>query len=113
MTKHITYLEPVIREVMMTKAVTRNDYKKLIFEIWEKEGLHLTPEQEQLISQLTPPESITRCARKIWETGDLLPNQTTRVTRRKRQQEIKSEMTYIYDDQGNKYQTTVNRGYYR
>lgn len=59
----------------------RNNDKYLMLDIWESEGLFLTPEQERKFMRVSSAESITRARRKIQESGEFLADKSVQLKR--------------------------------
>ena len=61
---------PTVEEVLKEQPITRVDDKRLILEVWKKEGLQLGDMREAFIlTACSTPESITRARRKMQEDG--------------------------------------------
>lgn len=64
-------VEAVLRDIPISRASD----KKLIVEVWKRQGLSLSKEQEDaILGPCLTPESITRCRRKMQEDGFYKPS---------------------------------------
>jgi hypothetical protein len=87
----MTLEQSLIRLMDNNKLLRAND-RLLMIEQWRREGLELTPEQEQKFMQVSSSESIRRTRQKINERGLCLPDQNTREYRQRKAQEVKTEI---------------------
>lgn len=93
-------LEQSLIELMTPNKLLRAKDRLLILEQWRREGLELTPAQEQKFMQVSSPESIRRTRQKIQERGLCLPDNTTTAHRQAKASKIRnavrSEKAPIY-----------------
>lgn len=87
---------------MTANKLLRAKDKMLQLAQWRKEGLILTPEQEQKFMEVSSPESIRRTRQKIQERGLCMPDSTTTAYRQakanKIKQAVRREKTPIYKE---------------
>lgn len=57
-----------VYDVLYRYPTTRDSDKLLLLEVWETQGLILSPEQQQKFMGVATAESVTRARRKIQET---------------------------------------------
>jgi hypothetical protein len=63
-----------VETVLDEHPETRGDNRFLLFRVWERQGLQLTPEQWEMVSRLRQPETIRRTRAKLQnEDGRFLP----------------------------------------
>jgi len=87
----MTLEQSLIRLMENNKLLRAND-RLLMIEQWRKEGLELTPEQEQKFMQVSSSESIRRTRQRIQERGLCLPDDRTIAYRQRKAQEVKTEI---------------------
>lgn len=90
--------EPIkqkVESVLGTHMQARSNDKKLILEVWKKEGLPINWEFEQafLGRDVSSPESVRRTRQKLQESGQYLAPKPVREARAKLEQETRQEMT--------------------
>jgi hypothetical protein len=54
-----------IEQVLAADPETRADNRVLLFRVWERQGLRLTPEQWETVRRLGQPETIRRVRAKL------------------------------------------------
>jgi len=95
-------VKPTVERILREKPATRNSYHVLYKEVMASKGLYLTDEQIEIFLTRVPSfESVSRCARKIWEEGNYLPDDDVRAKRRETQEEYRHEMVKKYTFTGN------------
>lgn len=55
----------VIAEVLSERPDTRTSVLRLLFAVWERQGLSLSPAQRKVVDHLIQPETIRRASRKM------------------------------------------------
>ena len=83
--------QKVIGLLTENKLLRAND-KMLMLEFWKREGLELTPHQQQVFMQVTSPETIRRNRQKIQERGLCMPDDKTYNYRQSKAEEIRLEI---------------------
>ena len=81
--KLFSNVRPVILECLKNSQSARNDQKELIRQVWEKYGLHLTPEQTKIYKDLPSAETIRRETQRIQNTERLYRPGKKTIKRRK------------------------------
>lgn len=81
-----------VHSVLSNNIATRSNDKLLMLDIWELEGLRLSPEQRQAFMHVTSSETITRTRRKIQESGKFLANEQTAQARREAEYQVFNEV---------------------
>lgn len=67
-------VKDVVEEVLTDDPTARIDNRRLVLEVWDRYGLHLSPKQWELLKRLPQPETIRRHRAKIQnEEGRLRP----------------------------------------
>jgi len=81
----------VVEETLRDYPQTRGSDKRLILEVWQKEGLILSQEQEDFISAMcSSPESITRVRRKVNEGGLYRPTRDIEYQRKAEEEKVRN-----------------------
>lgn len=87
-------VKPTVERILRDKPATRNSYHELYKEVMAAKGLYLTDQQiEVFLTKVPSFESVSRCARKIWEEGKYLPDDDVRAKRREVEQEYRQEFS--------------------
>lgn len=64
--KQFKDVEDIVFQVLKECPETRDNPKKLCLEVWERQGLHLTPQQRFFFLKCYSSESIVRAGR-LWQ----------------------------------------------
>lgn len=65
------YVTELVQEVVKEHPEAIDNKKILVTKVWEKQGLYLSDEQIELLFKVSTPETVTRCLRKLIETGEV------------------------------------------
>ena len=84
-------IETIVKSVLRDNKETRNSDKRLLIEIWKKQGLHLTEEQERMFMKCASPESIRRSRQRIQELGFYKSYEPVRQARLFEQEQLRRE----------------------
>lgn len=69
MLNKIKTIKELVREILKDNPQTRDDDWKLVFKVWEAQGLMLNKKQQELFKECAIPDSITRIRRELQEAG--------------------------------------------
>jgi hypothetical protein len=58
----------LVQHVLKANREARSDALKTLFDVWEAEGLELTPAQRRMLPRLTKPATVLRTRARCLET---------------------------------------------
>lgn len=90
-----------VKSILTKYPQTRGDDMELIIKSWEDQGVSFTESQKRIIRKCYSPETLTRCRRKIQETGQLRPAKPIEDKRLFLETEYRKEFKqqkYIFED---------------
>ena len=87
--KELKFTHSFVRNILKEIPETRNSDRRLMLEVWERGGLHLTDHQKYLFMRLPSAESIRRARQKIQESGVFLADDSVKQERLFQEKEIR------------------------
>jgi hypothetical protein len=94
MLKQIVAVKDAVEEVLREDKFSRDSDMHLILEVWKREGLEVTEEQEKFIKNVcSPTESITRVRRRLQEEGYYKASPAIKAEREAQQQNVRQHFS--------------------
>lgn len=90
--EEIKTAETFVKTVLRDCPETRGSDKKLLIETWERQGLHLTPEQVNIFMKCLPAETITRARREVQAAGWYRPSEGVQQFRMFAHEDVKKNL---------------------
>ena len=88
-------IETIVKSILRDNKETRNSDKRLILEVFKRQGLHLTDEQERMFMKCASPESIRRTRQILQARGMYLPYEPVKQARLFEQEQLTRELSII------------------
>lgn len=81
-----------VEKVLQERPETRDNDRLLIVNVWEEQGLVLTPEQKHIFKNIASPETIRRTRQLLQESGEYEASDKVSSARRGLEVETRSNI---------------------
>lgn len=88
----------IVEKVLSERPETRDNDRLLILQVWEEQGLVLTPEQKHIFKNIASSETIRRTRQLLQEGGEYEASENVSKSRQALEVETRSNIKSNPDD---------------